>query len=74
MANLPTKSLHYTQQSIEMYFLVMILMNIGLEYSGLISAIQKNWKDEITNLAEAILQIIRHFKSMEGTEKHKSVL
>ncbi len=51
-----------------------MLMNIGPEYSGLVSAIQKDWKDETTNLAEAIVQIIRHFKFMEGTEKYKSVL
>lgn len=32
-----------------------MLINIGPEYSGLLSAIQKDWKDETTNLAEAIL-------------------
>lgn len=35
----------------------------------LVSAIQKDWKDENTNLAETILQIIRHFEFMERNEK-----
>ncbi len=74
VANLLTETLYYTRQSIEMYFQATMLMNIGLEYSGLISAIQKDWKDDTINLAEAILQIIRHFEFLEGTEKHKSVL
>lgn len=49
-------------------------MNIEPEYSGLVFVIQKDWKDKTTNLAETILQIIRHFEFMEGIEKHKSVL
>lgn len=49
-------------------------MNIESEYLALVSAIQKDWKDETTNLAETVLQIIRHFEFMEGTEKDKSVL
>lgn len=49
-------------------------MNIGLKYSALMSLIEKNWKDETTNLTEAMLYIIRHFKFMEDTEKGKSVL
>lgn len=44
-------------------------MNIGTEYSALVSAIQKDWKDETTFLAEAVLQIIRHFEFMKGNEK-----
>lgn len=57
-----------------MYFPTTILMNIGLKYSGVVSAIQKDQEDEITNFAKAILQIIRHFKFIEGTQKHKLVL
>lgn len=49
-------------------------MNIGTECSALVSAIQKDWKDENTNLAETILQIIRHFEFMEGNEKPQSAL
>lgn len=49
-------------------------MNIGPEYSAFVSTIQKNWKDETTNLAEAVLQIIRYFKFTEGTKKGKSIL
>ncbi len=54
-----------------MYFQATMLINIGTEYSALVSAIQKNWKDENTNLAEAVLQIIRHYEFMEGNEKAK---
>lgn len=45
-----------------------MLMNIGSEYSTLVSAIQKEWKDaETTNLSEIVLQIIRHFEFMKGS-------
>ncbi len=61
----------YTRKSTEMYFQATMFMNIGVEYLALVSSIQKDWKDENTNLAEAILQIIRHFEFMEGNEKAK---
>lgn len=57
-----------------MYFQATIIMNIGLEYFELISTIQKDLNNGINNFAEAILQIIKHFKFMEGTGKYKSVL
>lgn len=44
-------------------------MNIGTDYSALVLAIQKDWKDETTNLAETIFQIIRHFEFIKGNEK-----
>lgn len=74
VVGLLTETSHYTRQSTEMYFQATMLMNIGSEYSALVSAIQKDWKDETTNLAETVLQTIRHFEFMEGTtEKGKSV-
>ncbi len=48
-----------------------MLMNIGTKYLALVSAIQKDWKDETTNLAEAVLQIIKHFEFIEGNKKAK---
>ncbi len=63
----------YTGQSTQMYFQATILMNIGTEYSGLVSAIPKNWKDENNNLAEAVLQIIWHFEFMEKNKKTKAM-
>ena len=51
-----------------------MLMNIGTDYSALVSAIQKDWKDKITNLAEAVLQIIRHFEFIEGNKKAQNVM
>ena len=71
VVSLLTDTSSYTLQSTEMYFQATMLMNIGTEYSALVSAIQKNRKDENTNLAEAVLQIIRHFEFMEGNEKAK---
>lgn len=64
----------YTRQSTEMYFQATMLMNIGTEYSALVSATQKDWKDKTTNLAEIILQIIRHHEFMEGNEKPQIAL
>lgn len=52
-----------------MYFQATILINIRIEYSALISAIQKDWKEEKRNLAEAISQIIRHFEFMKENKK-----
>ena len=46
-------------------------MNIGAEYSALVLAIPKDWKDENMNLAEAVLQIIRPFEFMERNKKSK---
>ncbi len=60
-----------TCQSTKMYLQATILMNIGMKYSALVSAIQKDRKDENTNLAEAILQIIRHLELMEKNKKAK---
>lgn len=51
----------YTYKSTEMNIQATIFMNIRVKYSALVSIIQKDWKDENINLAEAILQIIRHF-------------
>lgn len=48
-------------------------MNSGVEYLALVSVIQKNWKNENTNPAEAILQIIRHFKFIKGNKKAKVI-
>lgn len=45
-----------------------LLMNIGTEYTTLVSAIEKNCQDEATNRAETFLQTIRHHEFMEGNE------
>lgn len=41
-----------------------MLMNIGTNYSALVSGFQKVWKIETINLTEAVVQIIRHFEFM----------
>lgn len=73
VVGLLTDTPHYTWQSTEMYFQATMLINIGTEYSALVSAIQTDWKDETTNLAETVLQIIRHFEFIEGNKKNKVV-
>ena len=55
VVGLLTDTSHYTCQSTEMYFQATMLMNMGTEYSTLVSAIQKDWKDETKNLAETVL-------------------
>lgn len=63
----------YACKSIEMYFQAILLMNIGVEYSALVLAIQKDWKDDNTNLAEIILQIIKYSKFIERNKKAKVI-
>ncbi len=69
-----TETSSYMQKSTEIYFQATMLINIGTNYSALVSAIQKDWKNETTNLAEAVLQIIRHFEFMEGNKKTHNVM
>lgn len=62
VADLLVKTSPYTCNSTKSYFQASMLMNIGSEYSILISAIQKKWKDATTiNLTKTNLQIFRHF-------------
>lgn len=56
-----------------MYFQATMLMTISPKYLALFSKIQKDMKDRTTNLAELVLQIIRHFMFMEDIKKNKSV-
>ncbi|MCJ1348960.1 hypothetical protein MMC31_007193, partial [Peltigera leucophlebia] len=73
VASLLADSSLYTRNSTEAYFQATMLMNIGSEYSALVSAILKGWKTaETTNLPETILQITRHFEFMKGTANDKS--
>ena len=47
-----------------------MLMNIGSDYSALVSSIQKEWKTtKTTNLPETILQITRHFEFVKSSAK-----
>lgn len=55
VAGLLTNKSSYIRKSTKMYFQVTMLMNIGINYFALISAIEKDWKDESTNLGEAVL-------------------
>lgn len=74
VVDLLTEKFHYTWKNTEIYFQATMLINIGSKYLVLMSAIQKDQKDETTNFTEAVLQIIRHFKFIKDTKKGKSVL
>ncbi len=64
----------YTLQSTKMYFQATMSINIRTDYSSLLSAIQKDWKDKTTNLAELVRQIIKHFEFMEGSKKTQKII
>lgn len=49
-------------------------MKIGTDYLALVSLIQKDEKDETTNLVKAVLKIIRYFEFIEGNEKTRSIM
>lgn len=71
VASLLADSSPYTRSSIEAYFQATMLMNIGSDYSALVSSIQKEWKTgETTNLSETILQIVRHSEFMKSSAKN----
>ena len=74
VSSLLTETSAYIRKSTETYFQATMLMNIGADYSALVSAIQKDWKDETTNLAETVLQIIRYFEFMKGNENTYNVM
>lgn len=49
-------------------------MNIGTNYSALMSAIQKEWKDKTTNFIKVVLQIIRYFDFIEQNKKTHNII
>lgn len=74
VSSLLTKTSAYTRKNTKTYFQATILINIGADYSALVSTIQKDWKNKTTNLAETVLQIIRHFKFMKENKKAHNVM
>lgn len=46
-----------------------MFINIGINYLALISIIQKNKNDEITNFIKVVLQIIRYFGFIKENKK-----
>lgn len=69
-----TNSSHYTWKIIKMYFQATMLINIRTKYSALVSAIQKNRKDETINLTESVLEIIKHFEFIKESKKSNKVI
>lgn len=46
--------------SVELLLQANMVRNLGPEYSGLVSLIQIDWKEETTNLSDTILRIVRY--------------
>ena len=46
-----------------------LLRHLGRDYAALVSAIETNWKNKITHLADTILQVIRHAEINKGNNK-----
>lgn len=46
-----------------------MFQHLGKDYAALVLAIKTAWKDETTNLANTIIQVIRHTKINKGNNK-----
>lgn len=46
--------------TLELLLQANMVRNLGPEYSGLVSSIQTEWKEETTNLSDTILRIVRY--------------
>ena len=58
-----------SKKTIKMTLQGSLLRHLGRDYTALVSAIETNWKDETTNLANIILQVIRHTEINKGNDK-----
>lgn len=58
-----------SKKTIEMTLKGSLLRHLGKEYSALVSTIETTWKEEITNLQETILRVIRHAEINKGNEQ-----
>lgn len=46
-----------------------LLRYLGKDYAALVSAIETNWKDETTDLADTIFQVIRYAEINKSNNK-----
>lgn len=51
--------------TVELLLQANMVRNLGPEYSGLVSSIQIEWKEETTNLSDTILRIVRYEKILK---------
>ena len=58
-----------SKKTIEMTLQGSLLRHLGRDYAALVSAIETNWKDETTDLADTILRVIRHAEINKGNNK-----
>ena len=58
-----------SKKTIEMTLHGSLLRHFGRDYAALVSAIETNWKDKTTDLANTILQVIRHAEIKKGNDK-----
>lgn len=67
MASLTKIGLHIHLKTAKMILQANMLPNFGSEYSALVSAVQIEWKKEITNLSDIILRVICYKKFIKKT-------
>lgn len=58
-----------SKRTIEMILQGSLLRHLGKDYSALVSAIEIAWKDETTDLADTILQVIKHAEINKGNDQ-----
>ena len=58
-----------SKKTMEMTLQGSLLRHLGRDYAALVSAIETNWKDETTDLANTILRVIRHAEINKGNDK-----
>lgn len=60
VASLVKEGSRISMQTIELLLQANMVRNLGPEYSGLVSSIQSEWKEETADLADTILKIVRY--------------
>ncbi len=58
-----------SKKTIKMTLQGNLLRHLGRDYTALVSAIDTNWKEETTNLADTILRVIRYADINKGNDK-----
>ena len=61
-----------SKKTIKMTLQRSLLCHLGRDYAALVSAIETNWKDETTDLADTILRVIRHAEINKGNDKNNT--
>ena len=74
VVSLISEGSHMHMKTIEMILQANILRNLGSEYSVLVSAIQTEWREQNTNLANTIFRAIWYEQFIKETVRDKKNL